>query len=88
MLLDYIEQVLAIRVGDLLAAGKRHPRTMHRQKRFAIDELDVEAVPRDGEDLFAKDYGLYVLGYKLVEESDRLGDGLEGRHGCGVRVGR
>jgi hypothetical protein len=75
--LDHVEQVGAVGAVDLLAAAHRRHLALDVHPPRPVQAHDVEVVKR----LLLDDEGLALPGHHVVEDGQRLGNGLE--LGCG-----
>lgn len=83
MLLGDGKEVVAVHVKDLLAARDAHHFALDLEDWLAIGKLDVEAVAREGHDLFLEDERLGLVGDEALEDADLVGRCLKlnGGHG-------
>lgn len=83
MLLDNVKEVVPREVEHRLAPRQRQDFALHAEDGLAGLEGDVEAVAREGHDLFAEDDDFGLPGQELVPDAELLGDGSEGHGGGG-----
>lgn len=88
VLLDNVKQVGAGHVEDGLAARDGHDLALDLEDGLAASQLDLEAVARQGHDLFAQDQRLGLARDEVVEDGHlaRRGGELEGGGHCGCDV--
>lgn len=87
MLLDNVKELVAIQVGQGLAARDGHDFSFNAEKRLAALHLDLEAVAGEGHDLFAEDDDLGLAGKVGIKDAYWLGDGCQGHFGGGCDGG-